>query len=72
MLTIDSDIMTVIANGDPGSKEEITMDIPAQIINDRTMIPLRAISEAFGCNVKWDDALYIEVKDITMYGITSM
>ena len=57
-LTIDSDIMTVTANGAPIGEEEVIMDVPAQIMNDRTMIPLRAISEAFGCEVNWDDALY--------------
>lgn len=33
-------------------------DVPAQLINDRTMIPVRAVAEAFGCNVGWDDATY--------------
>ncbi|MBQ7264670.1 MAG: copper amine oxidase N-terminal domain-containing protein [Firmicutes bacterium] len=34
---------------------ELTLDVPAQIINERTMIPLRAISEATGCQVLWDN-----------------
>ena len=33
---------------------EIQLDSPAQIVNDRTMVPLRAISESFGCEVDWD------------------
>lgn len=33
-----------------------TLDVPAQIINDRTMVPLRAIFEALGANVDWDGA----------------
>ncbi len=36
--------------------QEITLDVPAKIINDRTMVPVRAISEAFGCDVDWDDS----------------
>jgi len=32
------------------------MDVPAQIINDRTMVPLRFISEFFGAQVEWDAA----------------
>jgi len=32
------------------------MDVPAQIINNRTMVPLRFISEFFGAVVTWDDA----------------
>ncbi|MCL2387630.1 MAG: stalk domain-containing protein [Defluviitaleaceae bacterium] len=31
------------------------MDVPAQIINNRTMVPLRFISEFFGAVVTWDD-----------------
>lgn len=30
-----------------------TIDVPATIINDRTMVPVRAISEALSCNVEW-------------------
>ncbi len=33
----------------------ITLDVPAQIVNDRTLVPVRAISEAFGCKVDWVD-----------------
>lgn len=31
--------------------KDITLDVPAQLINDRTLVPVRAIAEAFGCNV---------------------
>ncbi len=34
--------------------ESITLDTPAQIINGRTMVPIRAISESLGCMVNWD------------------
>lgn len=36
-----------------GSK--LDFDVPAQIISDRTMVPLRAIFEALGATVEWDD-----------------
>lgn len=32
------------------------MNIAPKIINDKTMIPLRFVSEAFGFNVAWEDA----------------
>ncbi|MCL2224406.1 MAG: copper amine oxidase N-terminal domain-containing protein [Defluviitaleaceae bacterium] len=32
------------------------MDVPAQIIDGRTMVPLRFISEFFGAQVDWNDA----------------
>lgn len=31
-----------------------TLSTSAQIINDRTMVPLRAVSNALGCGVAWD------------------
>ena len=34
----------------------VTLDVAPEIINERTMIPLRAVAEAFGADVKWDDA----------------
>ncbi|MBR0276889.1 MAG: hypothetical protein IJQ50_00305, partial [Clostridia bacterium] len=33
----------------------VTLDVPPQIINDRTLVPVRAISEALNCKVDWDD-----------------
>lgn len=35
--------------------KEFKMDVPAKIVNSRTMIPLRAVSEAMGCQVSWND-----------------
>lgn len=35
---------------------EINSEVPPQIINDRTFVPIRVISEALGVNVKWDSA----------------
>lgn len=34
--------------------EDIILDVPAKIYNDYTMVPARAVAEAFGCNVGWD------------------
>jgi len=34
---------------------EKTLDVPAKIINNRTMIPVRFVSESIGCQVSWDD-----------------
>ena len=47
-LAVDSKEMTV--NGTVK-----TLDVPAQIMNDRTMVPVRAVAEAFGANVNWDN-----------------
>ena len=32
----------------------VTLDSPACVINERTLVPVRAISEAFGAGVDWD------------------
>lgn len=45
---IDSNVIT------KNSTEKIEIDIPAKIINDFTMIPLRAVAEAFDCTVDWN------------------
>lgn len=44
------DVITVNVNGN-----KLDFDVPPQIINDRTMVPLRKIFEALGAEVTWDD-----------------
>lgn len=34
--------------------KEISTDVPIQIVNGRTIVPVRAIAEAFGAAVEWD------------------
>ena len=48
----------IIVNG-----KDIPIDAPAKIVNDRTFIPLRAVSEAFGKKVFWDDMGVIVISD---------
>jgi hypothetical protein len=51
ILTLDGRTLTfAIGEMAPG------MDVPAQIIDGRTMVPLRFISEFFGAIVTWDEA----------------
>ena len=47
-VVIQIDNATAYVNG-----EARTLDVPAQIINGRTMVPARFISEAMGCDVTW-------------------
>ena len=54
-LTIDKNEM--YKNG-----QMIWLDVPAKLINGRTMVPVRAVAEAFGCSVEWDS----ETKTITI------
>ena len=48
MFTIDSNIMYVNGNA-------IMLDSPACVVNDRTLVPLRAISVAYEADVDWDE-----------------
>ena len=34
--------------------ETVTLEVPAQIVSGRTLVPARAISESFGLDVDWD------------------
>ena len=47
IMTIGDKVMT--ADG-----KIIEMDVPPKIVSSRTLVPLRAISEAYNCKVEWD------------------
>ena len=51
-----SDVVTIKVGSNTGNKngQNFTMDVPPMIINDRTVIPIRAVSEALNCNVEWN------------------
>ncbi len=34
--------------------EKVELDVPALIMNNRTLVPARAVAESFGVEVKWD------------------
>lgn len=36
--------------------KSVLLDVPATIINGRTMVPLRFVSEAMGSTVEWDES----------------
>jgi len=46
----------------------LAFDVPPQLINDRTMVPMRAIFENLGANVEWIDAheLIIATKGVNI------
>ena len=51
---------------------QIAFDVPPQLINDRTMVPLRAIFEALGATVDWDNdtQTVTSTKDSTTISLT--
>lgn len=64
LLTIGN--TTMYRNGVPTE-----IDVPGQIISDRTMVPVRAVSESFGADVVWDnDARTVFVYSDAYHGPT--
>lgn len=47
ILTVDQEMGLV-------NKNEVPLDQPATIVNGRTLVPVRFISEAMGASVEWD------------------
>lgn len=37
------------------NEEQITLDVPAKIVSDRTFVPLRFVMESLGYEVSWDE-----------------
>ncbi len=55
--TVQASDITVKVNG-----EEIHPEMAPVIVEERTLVPLRAVSEALGCDVSWD----ADTKGITL------
>lgn len=53
LLKIDSDQATTVVGS---VYNTITLDAPATLVNDRTMVPLRFVSETLGAKVIWTPA----------------
>lgn len=50
--------------------KSIDLDVPAKIVNGRTLVPVRFVSEALGCDVEWaaeTQTVVISDRDITVY-----
>lgn len=77
-----STVSTVMANNGISvtiNGQQVAFDVPPQIINNRTMVPLRAIFEALNATVDWDDetqtitstkgntTMRLTINDSTMY-----
>ena len=54
--TKDGTTISLTINNTTATKngEAISLDVPAKIINGRTLVPVRFISDCFGVNVEWD------------------
>ena len=58
--------VTIMLNG-----QELTSDVAPQLINSRTMLPMRAIFEALGADVTWlgEDQIIIATRGETMISL---
>lgn len=68
----DTNVVLTI-NSTQASVNNVTksMDIPAKLINNKTMIPVRFVSESIGANVVWDNdtrSIYITTTNNTVTG----
>ena len=50
-VSVSIDNTTAVVNG-----QARAMDVPARMVNDRTLVPLRFLSENLGYTVTWDEA----------------
>lgn len=51
----DEILLTVNSSTAVVNNETVTLDVPAQVVDDRTFVPLRFISENMGAKVEWNE-----------------
>lgn len=47
-----------VTNVISGETKNVLLDVPPQIVNSRTLVPVRAVSEVLEKKVEWDDETY--------------
>ena len=57
----DDVVLTIGSNKAYVGEKEVTLDVPAKIVDGRTMIPLRFVAEAFGAEVMWDSSMNMAI-----------
>lgn len=57
VLQIDAPVV-LIKNFNNDTEERVELDVAPIIIDDRTLVPLRAVSEALDMNVEWEESTY--------------
>ncbi|MGQ9557508.1 MAG: stalk domain-containing protein [Desulfurispora sp.] len=50
--------LTIGSNKASKNGQEVVLDVPAKKVNNRTLVPLRFVSEALGAKVGWDAATF--------------
>ena len=57
MMVIGSKLL-LVTDIATGVENKIELDVPPMLVGDRTLVPLRAISESLGLKVEWDEEAY--------------
>lgn len=52
-------VLKIGSNQPTVNGKKVTIDVPAMIIDSKTFVPLRFVSEALGATVQWDSANYM-------------
>lgn len=58
---VDDVVLTIGESTAYIGDKAVTLDVPAKVVNGRTMVPLRFVAEAFGAEVLWDAALNMAI-----------
>ena len=53
LLYLDDTVMAYRLDSD-SEPVAIELDVPPMAINNRTLVPIRAVAESFDCDVEWD------------------
>ncbi|MBQ8391122.1 MAG: hypothetical protein IJX50_01080 [Clostridia bacterium] len=59
VIGVKEDIAVVLQAGNSNAKvngKNVALDVPAKIIDGRTMVPARFVAETLGCGVNWDES----------------
>ena len=64
-MQIDNTVMSVQEIGNENIVK-IELDSPPFIVSGTTLVPVRAVAESLGCNVKWDPLVYTVYVDTTL------
>lgn len=46
-----------VADFTTGKETEVYLDVPPMLVDNKTLVPLRAVSESLGVKVEWSEAL---------------
>lgn len=55
-----------------GEKKQLPYEVPAKLVNNRTMVPLRFLMEELSCDVEWKDATWTGIVSVKKQEVTDI